>query len=396
MRYDQRFSFTFDYPVYFTNGAFSPASSVLVEALSRREANRKHRVGVVIERRVAELWPAVIGEIQALAAKQPEQFEVAGVKIVEGGEDCKNEEAPTALLTWFNDLALDRQSVVLAIGGGAMQDLVGFAAAVTHRGLRMLRVPTTVLGQSDSGIGVKNGVNAFGKKNALGTFATPFAVINDFDFLTTLSPRDRIAGMAEAVKVALIKDPSFFEWLWNHAEALRAFEASAVGTLVQRCAELHLQHIATSGDPFEMGSARPLDFGHWAAHKLESLSHYSLRHGEAVAIGLALDTRYSAEMKMLSPAAAERVVVLLERLGFKLWSDLLDLRETQGRRVVIAGLEEFREHLGGQLCVTLLKAIGQGQEVHALSAQHIDSSIDWLSARCHSSPGLAPHLMTST
>lgn len=381
MRYDQRFSLTFDYPVYFTTGSLNPGNPILLEAVRRREPERKHRLVAVVEQRVAELWPQLPQALSDYVRAAAPHCELAGIRVIEGGEGCKTEEAPQTLLSWFDQLGLDRQSVVLAIGGGAMLDLVGYAAGITHRGLRLIRMPTTVLGQNDSGIGVKNGVNAFGKKNALGTFAAPFAVINDSDFLRTLEPRDRVAGMAEAVKVALIKDAAFFAWLWQHADELARFELPAVSTSIERCAKLHLQHIATSGDPFELGSARPLDYGHWAAHKLESLSEYTLRHGEAVAIGLALDSRYAAEVGMLPLSDAERIATLLERLGFVLWSPLLDVRSSSGERAVIAGIEEFREHLGGQLCVTLLTAIGKGQEVHDLSSAAIDTAIDWLAAR---------------
>jgi 3-dehydroquinate synthase len=383
MRYEQRFSFAFDFPVYFTTGSLSPDNAILREAITRRE-QRKHRVAVVIERRVAELWPSLEAQVISYLKAFPNQCELMGVRILEGGEECKNEHAPQAIYTWFDQLGLDRQSAVIAIGGGALQDLVGYAAGIFHRGLRLIRMPTTVLSQNDSGVGVKNGINAFGKKNALGTFAPPFAVINDFDFLTTLAPRDRVAGMAEAVKVALIKDRAFFDWLSEHADALARFDRKAVATLVQRCAELHLQHIASSGDPFELGSARPLDYGHWAAHKLESLSHYALRHGEAVAIGLALDTRYSSDVGLLPAGEVEKVVSLLERLGFVLWTDLLEARIGTGQRAVLAGIEEFREHLGGQLCVTMLRTLGQGVEVHELDTARIDGAIDWLKSRSSS------------
>lgn len=394
MRYEQRFSFAFDFPVYFTTDSLAPHNPILREAITRRE-KRKHRVAVVIERRVAELWPKLEAQVIAYLGNLGADCELMGVQLLEGGEECKNEQAPKAIYTWFDELGLDRQSAVIAIGGGALQDLVGYAAGVFHRGLRLIRMPTTVLSQNDSGVGVKNGINAFGKKNALGTFAPPFAVINDFDFLTTLVARDRVAGMAEAVKVALIKDPAFFDWLSDYADSLARFEPGPVATLVQRCAELHLQHIANSGDPFELGSARPLDYGHWAAHKLESLSHYALRHGEAVAIGLALDTRYSHEIGMLPLADADKVVSLLERLGFVLWTELLDARNAKGQRTVLAGIEEFREHLGGQLCVTMLKALGQGVEIHQLDTHKIDNAIDWLKARAASptlsaAAGIAP------
>jgi 3-dehydroquinate synthase len=205
---------------------------------------------------------------------------------------------------------------VLGIGGGAVLDMVGYAAATAHRGIRLIRVPTTVLAQNDSGVGVKNGINAFGKKNFLGTFAPPYAVLNDIDFLTTLDDRDWRSGIAEAVKVALIKDANFFEFITTNAKALARRDMDSMQHLVYRCAQLHLNHIANSGDPFEKGSSRPLDFGHWAAHKLEQLTHYNLRHGEAVAIGIALDTTYSYMAGMLSRSDWQQVLETAENIRF--------------------------------------------------------------------------------
>jgi 3-dehydroquinate synthase len=190
--------------------------------------------------------------------------------------------------------------------------------------------------------------------------------VNDRRFLDTLSPRDTIAGMAEAVKVSLIRDAAFFAWMTASSGRLAAREPDAVVELVERCARLHLRHIATSGDPFEMGSARPLDFGHWAAHKMESLSGHRLRHGEAVAIGVALDTVYSAEAGFLERTHVEPVLSLLETLGFRLWDETLERVDADGRPQVLAGLAEFREHLGGELTVTLLRDIGCGIETHEI------------------------------
>jgi 3-dehydroquinate synthase len=255
---------------------------------------------------------------------------------------------------------------VLAVGGGALLDMVGYAAATAHRGVRLVRVPTTVLSQNDSGIGVKNSVNAFGKKNFLGTFAPPFAVFNDFTFLTTLSDRDWRAGISEAIKVALLKDAAFFAFLEEHATALVERDMTAMQWLVYRCAELHLEHIATSGDPFELGSSRPLDFGHWAAHKLEQLSNYELRHGEAVGIGLALDATYAHLVGLLPKADWQRILDLILASGLPLYAHELDMSALDGNRAILAGMEEFREHLGGRLTIMLLEGIGRGIEVHEM------------------------------
>ncbi|HEY6167462.1 MAG TPA: 3-dehydroquinate synthase, partial [Verrucomicrobiae bacterium] len=244
-----------------------------------------------------------------------------------------------------------------------------------------VRIPTTTLSQDDSGVGVKNGINAFGKKNFIGTFCPPFAVINDFNLLATLAPRDKRAGYVEAVKVACIRDREFFETVERDAEALAAFEPGAMQRLIYRCAELHMNHIATSGDPFEFGSARPLDFGHWAAHKLEQLSDYKLRHGEAVAIGIALDVIYSRKMGYLDTPSAERILGLLEKLGFDLFANELLNVGTDGNLQVIGGLIEFREHLGGQLTITLLRAIGQGFEAHEMNLPKVVEAIYELQER---------------
>ncbi len=239
-------------------------------------------------------------------------------------------------------------------------------------------MPTTVLAQNDSGVGVKNAINAFGVKNLLGTFAPPFAVINDSAFLDTLPPRDKLAGIAEAVKVALIRDREFFLWLERNAEALARFAPNALDALIVRCAELHMRQIAHGGDPFERGSARPLDYGHWSAHKLETLTRHELRHGEAVAIGIALDARYSVLAGHLAEGEDERVVRLLRQLGFKLWDAALDLKDEKGKRRVLAGLADFQEHLGGELTVTLLAGIGKGVEVHEIDAARVDEAVRWL------------------
>lgn len=364
----QKINVAYEYPVCFTVDLFSPGNPALVETVCRVEPERRHRLCVVVDRAVAELFPRLLADIEAYVAHHQQRLQLVTAPIVlEGGEGVKNDPpAVAALQTRLHDLGMDRHSFVVIVGGGALLDMVGWVAATVHRGVRVVRVPTTVLAQNDSGVGVKNGVNAFGKKNFFGAFAPPFAVLNDDRFLRTLSRRDTIAGMAEAVKAALIRDEAFFDWLTQWAPALADCDPEPLRCLVQHCAQLHLTHIATSGDPFETGSARPLDFGHWAAHKLESLSGHRLRHGEAVAIGTALDTIYSAEIGRLGPDAVDRVLALLERLGFRLWDEALDLQGADGRPRVLEGIAEFREHLGGELTITLLEEIGRGVEVHEI------------------------------
>ncbi|MFM7800737.1 MAG: 3-dehydroquinate synthase, partial [Limnohabitans sp.] len=279
----------------------------------------------------------------------------------------------------LSDKAIDRHSYAIAIGGGAIMDAVGYAAAIFHRSVRHIRFPTTVLGQDDSGVGVKNAVNWLGLKNLVGTFAPPWAVINDGVFIDSLPAREKRCGMSEAVKVALIRDREFFLWLESNALALARFETVPLSYLIKRSAQIHMNQIANGGDPFESGSARPLDYGHWVAHKLERMTNqHILSHGEAVAIGIALDAHYSVLAGLLPAGEDMRVHQLLVTLGFKLWNDQLEARHESGRLAVLQGLREFREHLGGELTITLLSAIGKGIEVHEINDQWVTESIAWL------------------
>jgi 3-dehydroquinate synthase len=381
--YLQSFAVRFEYPVYFTRALFDRGNTTLLEAISRTEPAKRHRLVVVIDEQVARTSPRLIDDIAEYAARHASRLQLAAAPITApGGEGAKNSTGfVERLQRRLMELHVDRHSVVVAVGGGAMLDMVGFAAATFHRGVRLVRVPTTVLAQDDSGIGVKNGINAFEVKNLVGTFAPPFAVVNDFDLLLTLDRRDRIAGMAEAVKVALIRDGAFFDWIEAELCRLVAFEPTSVMRLVRRCAELHMRQIATGGDPFETGSARPLDFGHWSAHKLEVLSGHELRHGEAVAIGMALDARYSARTGLLTSGEEERVCRLLERFGFRLWHPALGAASEGDGGRLLAGLREFREHLGGELTITLLADIGRGIEVHHIDEPEMLRAVGWLQRR---------------
>jgi 3-dehydroquinate synthase len=379
------FSVPFKFPVYFTQDVWAPANSVFFDVIRREEADRRHRVLAVIDGKVASAHPSLPRDIRGYFAAFPDALElVASPLVVPGGEAVKNDLAhPLSILKHINDVGLDRQSFVAVIGGGAVLDMVSFAAAIGHRGIRVIRFPSTVLSQADSGIAVKNGINLFGKKNFVGTFVPPFAVINDSRLLESLSRRDRISGVSEAIKVALLRDAGFYRYLEMNVERIANGDMTVLTSLIRRSAELHLAHICGNGDPFELGSARPLDFGHWAAHKLESMTHHRLRHGEAVAIGLALDVIYSVKKGYLPPMVADRILRLLEGVGFRLWDRALTERACGGSATIIHGLREFREHLGGELHITLLRGIGQGFEVTEMDEAVVSSAIDELEARCN-------------
>ncbi|MEI7534674.1 MAG: 3-dehydroquinate synthase [Verrucomicrobiae bacterium] len=366
--------------VFFTENVFAPDNLILRDTLA---ATGLRKTLVVLEDSLAQALPGLAQQIENYFSVHPGKIHLVRSPLFAcGGERSKNSDTLVhEIHSQLHRHHIDRHSYLLAVGGGALLDVAGFAAATAHRGVRHVRIPTTTLSQADSGVGVKNGLNAFGQKNFVGTFAPPFAVINDFNFLSTLGPDDKRAGYVEAVKVACIRDAAFFTELERDAGKLAAFEPAAMKRLIRRCAELHLDHIAGGGDPFEIGSARPLDFGHWAAHKLEQLSHFNISHGEAVAIGLALDVIYSREIGLLKPASAARILNLLEKLGFKLFADELLNADNANLPTLLLGLEEFREHLGGELTITLLNEIGRGIEVHEMDPRIIALAVAELRTR---------------
>jgi 3-dehydroquinate synthase len=375
----QSFAVQFDYAVYFTNDVFSIQNSLLVEVL--QTDHTPAAAIVVIDEGLLRPHPYLIEQIRAYADRYQQQIHLKAEPFVIGGSEAvKNDPALLMQVQQIiSQVGLCRHSYVVAVGGGALLDMVGYAAATAHRGVRLVRVPTTVLGQGDSGVGVKNSVNAFGKKNFLGTFTPPYAVINDACFLKTLSDRDWIAGTIEAVKVALIKDSHFFQFIEANAVELSGRDLSIMQSVIYRSCQHHLQHIR-SGDPFEMGSSRPLDFGHWAAHRLEHLTCYRLRHGEAVAIGIALDVTYSHFLGLLSASDWTRILNTLLALGFELYVPELGAfsEEPDHPLSIFQGLAEFREHLGGELTLMLLARIGVGMEVHQVDSAVYQHAIAYL------------------
>ena len=373
----------FNHSVYFTRDSFSANNETLADILQPRRKGQATKAIVYLDEGILDGMPNLPEQIESYFRSREDRLDlVCPPKFAPGGEPAKNNfQYIEQIWSDLNEYAMCRHSYVIVIGGGAALDMVGFAAATAHRGLRLVRYPTTSLSQGDGGVGVKNGINYFGKKNWVGTFAVPDAVVNDFSFLRSLPSNQKRAGFIEAVKVALIRDRSFFEQIEERADGLANFETDAMEQVIRKSAALHLDHIATSGDPFEKGSARPLDFGHWVAHKLEQLSDFRIGHGDAVAIGLAVDLLYAARIGLVKEATSRRIIELIERLGFTTYDPILHEVDDQDTSVIVKGLDEFREHLGGELTITLIQGIGEGVEVHAMDKMHIKSSLDELRQR---------------
>ena len=355
----------------FTEDVFGADSNVLRD-LIESSGDQVPRVQFWLDECVAKAVPNLRRRVQRFCKQHVEKFHTPGnVQLVAGGEAIKNDvHVLERMLKCINHADLDRRSYMVVVGGGAVLDAVGFAAAIAHRGIRLIRIPTTTLAQADSGVGVKNSVNLFAKKNWIGTFSVPWAVVNDAALLTTLPDRDFVCGFSEAMKVALLKDRPLFDRLCKHAENIANRDMSIAGPIIRESAIHHLNHITRGGDPFEGLEARPLDFGHWSAHKLEVMTNFELRHGEAVGIGLAVDSVYSSLVHGLSENDATRVLDYLARIGLPL--DHPMLHDTS---VLFDGLEEFRQHLGGRLTVTMLDGVGQPIDVHEIDAPAMHQAI---------------------
>lgn len=378
----QSFSIQYQYTLHFTENLFDTKNELFREIIHNYRPGEAVKIFFVIDDGLFRHHPELIHEIRSYCQENSHILTYTGHLLTEGGEAVKNNyDHVTDILRAINDNAICRHSFVVALGGGAVIDMAGYAAAIAHRGVKLIRIPTTVLSQNDAAVGVKNGINFFRKKNFIGTFAPPYAIINDSTYLITLEQRDWIAGIAEALKVALIKDRAFFHYLKEHVQALKERDMKSMNEVIYRCAKIHMEHIAGGGDPFENGSSRPLDFGHWAAHKLEQMTGYRLRHGEAVAKGIALDVTYAHLMGLIPREVMNEILVLMEEIGFDL---LIPIDQEDKIQELLQGINEFREHLGGMLTITLITGIGKKYDVHVIDLETMKRAVHVLNDTCAS------------
>ena len=377
---EQSFAVNFKYSLHFTSTVFESNNGLLAEVIKSYKPKEQVKLLFVVDDGVLKKHPKLIESIRNYCLVHSSQLLFTECLVIAGGELAKNNyDNVDRIISAINNNAICRHSFVVVIGGGAVIDMAGYAASVAHRGVKLIRIPTTVLSQNDAAIGVKNGINAYNKKNFIGTFAPPYAIINDIDFLTSLEQRDWIAGVAEAIKVALIKDEFFFKTIKENAIKLKERDMEAMLQTIYRCAEMHMEHIAKGGDPFENGSSRPLDFGHWSAHKLEQMSNYSLRHGEAVAKGIALDLTYSHLVGFISIEILDEILEVMLDIGFDLSIPVSGDTEMQE---LLKGIQEFREHLGGELTITLIDGIGQKMDVHKIDIELMKNAVNSLNNKC--------------
>lgn len=369
----QSFKVQYEYQLYFTKGLFTLENPLFTKLISEYKEFEPVKLFFIVDDEVQKHHTGLGAQIKTYCAHNSDTLRHTETIVIPVGEQAKNSGASIeVVLKGINEHKICRHSFVVVIGGGAVIDMVGYAAAIAHRGVKLIRIPTTVLSQNDAAVGVKNSVNAFQKKNFLGTFAPPYAIINDSDFLETLDQRDWISGIAEAIKVGLIKDKAFFQYIADHASALRQRDMEPMQYVIYKCAEMHMQHIAQGGDPFESGSSRPLDFGHWAAHKMEFMTNYSIRHGEAVAKGIALDVTYAQLIGLITEPELHHILKVMGAIGFDLG---IPMHTTEDIDALLNGIEEFREHLGGQLTITLISGLGIKHDVHTIDRKLMKEAI---------------------
>ena len=274
---------------------------------------RGRHVLLVSDANVAPLYAARV--VSALAGHCPAQVRVS---CIAPGEATKSLESFSALVRELADFGATRDACVIALGGGVVGDLAGFAGACWMRGIDVVQLPTTLLAMVDSSIGGKTAIDLPQGKNLVGAFHSPRVVLADTSTLRTLPARELRAGLAEVVKYGAIMDAAFLDWLGAHREALLAHDAAALGEAIARSCRHKAAVVAR--DPHEHGERALLNFGHTFAHAIETDQGYAgtqggLNHGEAVAVGMVLAAQLSARLGMATMAQADALAALLESFG---------------------------------------------------------------------------------
>ncbi len=328
------------YPVHVGHGLLGLADVV--------QRHLQGRILTVTDDRVAGLY---LERLTAQLSDQPEHQSL----VLPNGEEHKTVASWQRIVDALVNLGAQRDATVLALGGGVIGDMAGFAAACYMRGIRVIQVPTTLLAQVDAAVGGKTGVNHSQGKNLIGAFHAPAAVIADTDTLSSLDRRDYCAGLAEVVKYGAIRDPEFFDWLEDHAEALNAREPEPLLEAVYQSVRNKAEVVAA--DERESGQRALLNFGHTFGHALETATAYrAYRHGEAVAIGMALASRLSELLGLSATGTAERMTRLLQRLDLP-----TSLPEPLDRDRLVDLMRLDKKNRDEQIRLILLDGIGQAR-----------------------------------
>jgi 3-dehydroquinate synthase len=334
------------YDVVIGPGLMGQAGALITPLLRRK------RVAILTESRVAAL------HLQGLQDGLAQAGIASDALALEPGEGTKGWAGLEQSVEWLLDQRVERRDMVIALGGGVIGDLAGFASAILRRGVRFVQVPTSLLAQVDSSVGGKTGINTRHGKNLVGAFHQPSLVLADLDALGTLPARDFLAGYGEVVKYGLLGDEAFFDWLERHGPALAQGDMAARAHAVTRSVTMKADIVAR--DETEQGDRALLNLGHTFCHALEAATGYSdrLLHGEGVAIGCALAFDLSARMGLCAQETPGRVRAHLRGMGMK--TDLRDIPgNLPGAEALVALMGQDKKVQDGKLRFILARGIGE-------------------------------------
>jgi len=333
-----------DYDIFVSENLLAEAGNVIREKLGKR------RCIIVTDRAIAEHYLKELTNVLTTAGHT-----VPPAIVTSPGEATKSLSGIHELSNNLFDRMVDRQTLLIALGGGVIGDLTGFAASIILRGIEFVQIPTTLLAQVDSSVGGKTGINSIFGKNTVGAFYQPKLVLADVSTLTTLSSRELRSGYAEIVKYGLIQDPAFFAWCQAHGKQL--IEGDAGARIQAICKSCEYKAEIVGEDERESGRRAILNLGHTFAHALESVTGYGteLLHGEAVAIGSVMAFRLSAEQGLCSPDDAEAVRAHFQETGLP----VLPPPRTYDIEQLMTFMAQDKKASDGQLTLVLARGIGQ-------------------------------------
>jgi len=375
------------YPVVFTENVFDPANRALVDTLDHLKENRVHRAMVFIDSNVADAQPELIQQIILYFDSHSDDIELAEEpRVIPGGEIIKNDmEVVGPMISAMIDAHLCRHSYAIIVGGGAVLDTVGLAAALMRRGIRVVRIPTTFFAQVNAGLGLEVSVNFDGQKNSVGSFAPPFAVLNDWQFFYSLTDLDWLGGVTEAFRLALLFDGEWFDELYSMLNVLPQRRSEDLAYLQSRTAQLYLNALEKEGDPLEAHSGRALDLGHWSAYKLEAISGFEIPHTEALAMGVLIDACYASRQGWLSGPDFERIYTAFAQLGVPLWFPELEEVSADGNLSLFHGIPDFQEHKGGMLSIPFPTGFGSTRMEYLIDLAVMEDVLEQLKCLAQSS-----------
>ncbi len=342
-----------EYTVYIGRGAANALKGVASHLIANKQ------IVVVSDKTVAD-WhlPLLLGYLPSNPL----------VVTFPPGEQSKSLETLRAIYDRLAENHIERNAVIVALGGGVATDLAGFVAATWHRGVRSILVPTTLLAAVDAAVGGKTGVNLPAGKNLVGAFHQPTGVVIDVDLLQTLAQRQFTSGLAESVKMATVRDPDFLAWHERHVDPIARREPEVVAELIARNCELKAAIVRL--DEREAGLRAILNYGHTAGHALEHLLEYTCPHGECVAWGIRVENALAVARGMLPPRVADRVGVLLERLGLPPW-----LPRVIDPAAVAALCRSDKKVRAGRVNCILLRDVGQPERVADVTEEELGAAL---------------------